>query len=136
MKFIHTLLIVNCVILLGFSHIGDSYFKPKRHPLVTALRKQSQLNHITMDSEKASVIMYHVPECKHCSIVYDEFLIEVAEMMEGMIEVFHLNCEWWNELEALGDVNTLSVCSKPFRKKLPRVMVYQPPVPRLDVRTQ
>jgi hypothetical protein len=96
------------------------------------MRKQSQLNHITNDAEKASVIMYHVPECKNCEIVYNDFILEVAEMMEGMIDVYHLNCEWWNELELLGDVNTLSICAKAFRKKLPRVMVYQPPVPRLD----
>jgi len=62
---------------------------------------------------------------------------ELSKNVDGLMDIWTVNCEWWNEIEDIEDKITLKVCAKTkeMRLQLPRLLAVIPPVPRVDPRT-
>jgi hypothetical protein len=89
-----------------------------------------------MKSDKLQMLYFYIENDsagKDRYAVVDEF----SRNVHGYMDIWTVNCEWWNEIEEIEDKITLKVCARAreMRKQLPRLLAIVPPIPRIDPRT-
>lgn len=89
-----------------------------------------------MTSDKLQILYFYIENDsagKARYSVVDQF----SQSVYGYMDIWTVNCEWWNEIEEIEDKITLKICAraKEMRTQLPRLLAMVPPVPRVDPRT-
>ena len=94
------------------------------------------MHDIMMTSDKLQILYFYIENDsagKARYSVVDQF----SQSVYGYMDIWTVNCEWWNEIEEIEDKITLKICAraKEMRTQLPRLLAMVPPVPRVDPRS-